>query len=70
MCGRKVVDKKTTEEQMDMLGLEETCSRRNRQDFNTESLSIDQVVMLTQNIENSFVAIKKVGTVYVNLTAV
>ena len=24
MCGRKVVDKKTTEEQMDMLGLKET----------------------------------------------
>ena len=24
MCGRKVIDKKTTEEQMDMLGLKET----------------------------------------------
>ena len=24
MCGQKVVDKKTTEEQMDMLGLKET----------------------------------------------
>ena len=27
MCGQKVVDKKTTEEQMDMLGLKETIDR-------------------------------------------
>ena len=27
MCGQKVVDRKTTEEQMDMLGLKETIDR-------------------------------------------
>ena len=27
MCGQKVVDRKTTEEQMDMLGLRETIDR-------------------------------------------
>ena len=27
MCGQKVVDRKTTEEQMDMLGLKETIER-------------------------------------------
>ena len=27
MCGQKVVDKKTTEKQMDMLGLKETIDR-------------------------------------------
>ena len=27
MCGQKVVDKKTTEEQMDMLGLKKTIDR-------------------------------------------
>ena len=27
MCGQKVVDRKTTEEQMDMLGLKETMDR-------------------------------------------
>ena len=27
MCGRKVVDRKTSEEQMDMLGLRETIER-------------------------------------------
>ena len=27
MCGQKVVDKKTTEEQMDILGLKETIDR-------------------------------------------
>ena len=27
MCGQKVVDRKTTEEQMDMLGLKETTER-------------------------------------------
>ena len=27
MCGQKVVDRKTTEEQMDMLGLKETINR-------------------------------------------
>ena len=27
MCGQKVVDSKTTEEQMDMLGLKETIDR-------------------------------------------
>ena len=27
MCGRKVVDRKTTEEQMDMLGLKETIDQ-------------------------------------------
>ena len=27
MCGRIVVDRKTTEEQMDMLGLKETVDR-------------------------------------------
>ena len=27
MCGQKVVDRKTTEEQMDMLGLKETTDR-------------------------------------------
>ena len=27
MCGQKVVDKKTNEEQMDMLGLKETIDR-------------------------------------------
>ena len=27
MCGQKIVDRKTTEEQMDMLGLKETIDR-------------------------------------------
>ena len=27
MCGKKVVDRKTTEEQMDMLGLKKTIDR-------------------------------------------
>ena len=31
MCGQKVVDRKTTEEQMDMLGLEETIDRIEQQ---------------------------------------
>ena len=31
MCGQKVVDRKTTEEQMDMLGLKETIDRLQQQ---------------------------------------
>ena len=33
MCGRKVVDKKKTEEQVDMLGLKETVRQQQRMEL-------------------------------------
>ena len=38
--------------------------------FRRGKLTVDQVVLLTQNIENSFEAKKKAGAVFINLTAV
>ena len=37
--------------------------------FRRGNLTVDQVVLLTQNIEDSFKAKKKAGAVFVNLTA-
>ena len=37
--------------------------------ISTQKSTIDQVVLLTQNIENSFEAKKKAGAVFVDLTA-
>ena len=43
--------------------------RREQAEFRHNKSTVDQVVLLTQNIEDSFEAKKKAGAVFVNLTA-
>ena len=42
---------------------------KGKTEFQREKSIVDQVVLLTQNIEDSFEAKKKAGAIFVNLTA-